>query len=70
MTSYNQIFETWSNEQENRKALFMDFLYQRSGRSNCLYTGLWDEWCRESGESAREDHFTAVHTGDCKIKTA
>lgn len=25
MTSYNQIFETWSNEQENRKALFMDF---------------------------------------------
>ena len=55
--TYANIFETWNAEQENRKALFIDFLYQRSGRTNGLFTGLWEEWCRESGEKLRNEHF-------------
>ena len=70
MTTYNRIFEEWDAEQENRKALFTDFLYQRSGRTNGLFTGLWDEWCREAGIQAREEHFTAVKSGEGKIKRA
>ena len=52
MSNYSKIFEEWNAEQENRKALFTEFLYQRSGRTNGLFTGLWDQWCRESGEQA------------------
>ncbi len=70
MSNYSKIFEEWNAEQENRKALFTEFLYQRSGRTNGLFTGLWDQWCRESGEQAREEHFTAVKSGEGKIKTA
>lgn len=70
MTTYNKILQEWVAEQENRKALFTDFLYQRSGRTNGLFTGLWDEWCREAGIQAREEHFTAVKSGEGKIKTA
>jgi len=55
--TYANIFETWNAEQENRKALFIDFLYQRSGRTNGLFTGLWEEWCRESGEKLRDEYF-------------
>lgn len=67
--TYANIFETWNAEQENRKALFIDFLYQRSGRTNGLFTGLWDEWCRECGAQAREEYFTAVESKEGKIKT-
>ena len=70
MSNYSKIFEEWSTERENHKALFMDFLYHRSGRTNGLFTGLWDEWCREAGAQAREEHFTAVKSGEVKIKTA
>jgi hypothetical protein len=70
MSKYSKIWEEWDAEQENRKALFMEFLYQRSGRTNGLFTGLWDEWCRECGAQAREEHFTAVESGEGKIKTA
>ena len=55
--TYANIFETWNAEQENRKALFIDFLYQRSGRTNGLFTGLWEEWCRESSEKMRDEYF-------------
>ena len=70
MTTYNKILEEWDAEQENRKALFTDFLYQRSGRTNGLFTGLWVEWCRECGVQGREEHFTAVKSGEGKIKKA
>ncbi len=53
----SDIFETWDIEQENRKALFINFLYQKSGRTNGLYTGLWEEWCKEAGQKLRDAHF-------------
>ena len=70
MSNYSKIWEEWNAEQENRKALFTEFLYQRSGRTNGLFTGLWDEWCRECGAQAREEYFTAIESGEGKIKTA
>ena len=70
MSNYSKILEEWNAEQENRKALFTEFLYQRSGRTDGLFTDLWDEWCREAGVQAREEHFTAVQSGEVKIKTA
>tara|TARA_R100001510_G_scaffold57059_1_gene63990 strand:+ start:306 stop:488 length:183 start_codon:yes stop_codon:yes gene_type:complete len=60
MSIYSKIFEQWDSEQENRKALFIDFLYQRSGRTNGLYTGLWDDWCKEMGAQARQKHFDSI----------
>ena len=70
MSNYSKIWGEWDAEQENRKALFTDFLYQRSGRTNGLFTGLWQEWCQECGVQAREEHFTAIDFGESKIKRA
>ena len=70
MTNDSKIFEELNAKQENRKAFFTEFLYQRSGRTNGLFIGLWDEWCREAGVQAREEHFTAVDCGEGKIKRA
>ena len=39
---------TWDVQKENQKATFMEFLYERSGRQNGLYTGLWAEWDKEN----------------------
>ena len=73
--TYANIFETWNAEQENRKALFIDFLYQRSGRTNGLFTGLWENFCMtEAGPVMREDFFKRlqfiedVRTGKIKLQ--
>jgi hypothetical protein len=70
VSKYSKILEDWNAEQENRKALFTEFLYQRSGRTNGLFIGLWQEWCEECGVQAREEHFTAIDFGESKIKRA
>ena len=52
----------WDCELESQKAEFMHFLYQRSGRTNGLLTGLWQEWDAENegyGREAREAFFAA-----------
>ena len=38
---------------EQIKAEFIDYLYVQSGRTNEVYTGLWQEHCRTCGEAAR-----------------
>lgn len=38
---------------EQLKAEFLDFLYEQSGRTSGLYTGLWREHCLRAGEEAR-----------------
>lgn len=50
----------WDSQAENRKAEFMKYLYDTSGRTNGLLTGLWAEWCEENegnGEKARDRYF-------------
>jgi hypothetical protein len=39
---------------EQVKADFLDFLYEQSGRTNMLYSGLWQEFCLQCGLEARQ----------------
>ena len=46
----------YSNEQ--KKADFMEHMYQCSARTNGLYTGLWQEFClNEAGPVMRNRYF-------------
>ena len=54
----------WDVKAEQRKADFMEHMYQCSGRANGgpgvvgLYTGLWEQFClREAGPYMREQYF-------------
>lgn len=47
----------WDFELENQKALFMNYLYEESGRTSGHFTGLWTEYCRKTGEQGRKDFF-------------
>ncbi len=44
----------WDVNAENQKAEFIQFLYDRSDRTNGLYTGLWAEWDAENEGYGRE----------------
>ena len=57
----------WDVKTEQRKADFMEHMYQCSGRANAgpgvvgLYTGLWQEFClKEAGPFARDKYFEMV----------
>lgn len=39
---------------DQNRADFMEQLYQRSGRTNQLFTGLWQEWCLKAGAELRD----------------
>jgi hypothetical protein len=54
----------WDVMAEQRKADFMEHMYQCSGRANAgpgvvgLYTGLWENFClREAGPIMRDRYF-------------
>lgn len=54
----------WNAEKEQQKAVFMEHMYQCSGRHqkahpmHGLYTGLWHEFCLgEAGEYCRNLYF-------------
>ena len=50
----------WDVNAENRKAQFMQYLYESSGRTDGLFSGLWSEWCAKNdgeGEKARDAFF-------------
>ena len=62
MKTEAQCLKEWDNNLENQKVEFMSFLYERSGRTNGLYTGLWAEWDAENegyGREAKEAFFAA-----------
>ena len=43
---------------EQKKSDFMERMYQCSGRTNGLYTGLWQEFClNEAGPIMRDRYF-------------
>ena len=43
---------------EQKKTDFMERMYQCSGRTNGLYTGLWQEFClNEAGPIMRDRYF-------------
>jgi hypothetical protein len=41
-------------ELDQRRADFMDMIYERAGRNDQLYTGLWDEFSREVASNLRD----------------
>jgi hypothetical protein len=40
---------------DQERADFMEHLYAISGRTNGLYTGLWDEFCRDFVGKMRDE---------------
>jgi hypothetical protein len=57
----------WNAVEEQKKADFMEHMYQCSGRHNPghpmrgLYTGLWHDFCiREAGPHCRNQYFEMV----------
>lgn len=42
-------------ELDQRRADLIEYLYQISGRTNGLYTGLWDDFCRDLVSRMRDD---------------
>ena len=48
----------WNVEEQSQRAQFMNHMYKCSGRTNGLYTGLWEEFClNEAGPYCRALHF-------------
>jgi len=48
----------WDAKAERQKAEFMEHMYQCSGRSNGLFTGLWQDFCfNEAGPTCRQMFF-------------
>jgi hypothetical protein len=53
--------QNWNVVVEQRKADFMEHMYQCAGRNNGLYSGLWQEFCfNEAGPFARKKYFEMV----------
>jgi hypothetical protein len=42
---------------DQQRADMMDALYERSGRTNGLYTGLWEEFCRDMAANFRDTSY-------------
>ena len=48
----------WNVKKEQQKADFMEHMYQCSGRTNGLYTGLWKNFClTEAGPIMRDRYY-------------
>ncbi len=60
MKTEAEYFKEWDTNLENQKAEFIQYLYDRSGRTNGLFTNLWSEWDAENeghGREAKEAFF-------------
>ena len=48
----------WDIQEQQRRADFMAHMYKCSGRTNGLYTGLWQDFClNEAGPTCRQMYF-------------
>lgn len=48
-----EYLKEWSCDDEKAKADFIEYLYRFYGRSNGLYTGLWDRFKSDVAKAAR-----------------
>ena len=40
----------WDINEQNKRTIFMQHMYERSGRTSGVFTGLWQEFClKEAG---------------------
>lgn len=44
-----------------QRAEMMDALYEKSGRSDGLYTGLWEQFCRDVTANFRDTDYAELH---------
>ena len=49
------------HQKQERRAKILESLYKDSGRSNGLYTGLWEEFCQDLGRSFVEKDYEELH---------
>jgi hypothetical protein len=51
----------WDVKAEQKKADFMEHMYQCSARANGLYTGLWQDFClKEAGPYCRDEFYNRI----------
>jgi len=54
-TSY---LDNWNIKEQQRRTDFMEHMYKCSGRTNGLFTGLWQDFCiKEAGPYCRDLYF-------------
>lgn len=46
---------------DQQRADMLDALYAASGRTNGLYTGLWEHFCRDIAANFRDTDFAELH---------
>ena len=62
---------TWNIHEQNRRAEFMNHMYDRSGRTNGLYTGLWQQFCmEEAGPYCKKNLAKMVHVHNLLFLTS
>ena len=56
-----EYLKNWDRVAEQQKADFMEHMYQCSGRTNGLFTGLWQDFClNEAGPTCRQMFFDRI----------
>jgi len=51
-----------ATELDQRRADFMDVVYERAGRTDGTYTGLWDEFSREVASNLRDLDYSVLRS--------
>lgn len=51
---YAELLANWDVDAEQRRADFIDYLYKLYERKSGLYSGLWQQFCQDLAESARD----------------
>ena len=51
----------WDINEQNKRTIFMQHMYERSGRTSGVFTGLWQEFClKEAGISIEEVDYITI----------
>ena len=51
---------------DQQRSDMLEALYQRSGRTCCTYTGLWEEFCRDIVANFRDTDYAELHGKVCR----
>lgn len=54
---WQEVLDTWDVKAEQRKADFMEFLYDMYEPENGLYTGLWEQFKEDIALGMRDKFF-------------
>ena len=52
---YSELLANWSVDAEQRRADFLDYLYNLYERNNGLYSGLWQEFGKDLADVVRNN---------------